>query len=157
MAERGQMTGAVLDAPLTFDNAISREAATTKQLAVPVAGHADILIVSDFEAGDMLTMTLSFRAPHADSSHKPPRLPAHWHRQSRRCGARRHAWRVAADIGKTAGSEPCARILVINAGSSSIKISVFETAADRSFHLGPHGERSKPSRVRHGLLVRERQ
>jgi hypothetical protein len=45
------------------------------------------------------------------------------------------------------------RILDFNAGSSRMKISVFETAADRSYRLGAHRERSKPSSVRHGLPV----
>jgi Phosphate acetyl/butaryl transferase len=67
MAERGQMTGAVLDGALTFDNAISREAATTKQLAVPVAGHADILIVSGF--------SLSMLAPRVSRSRSLRRPP----------------------------------------------------------------------------------
>jgi hypothetical protein len=47
---------------------------------------------------------------------------------------------TATDIGTPVGSKRCARILVVNAGSSHITMSVFETAADRPFHLGPHGE-----------------
>jgi phosphotransacetylase len=60
MAERGQIQGAVLDGPLAFDNAISREAARIKQIESPVAGDADILLVPDLEAGNMLAKNLTF-------------------------------------------------------------------------------------------------
>ena len=62
MADRGQITGALLDGPLALDNAISREAARIKQIASPVAGDADILLVPDLEAGNMLAKELSFLA-----------------------------------------------------------------------------------------------
>jgi phosphate acetyltransferase len=62
MAERGQITGAVLDGPLAFDNAINAEAARTKGIVSPVAGNADILLVPDLEAGNMLAKTLTFLA-----------------------------------------------------------------------------------------------
>src|SRR5262249_45763279 len=58
MAERGQITGAILDGPLAFDNAISAEAARTKKIASPVAGKANILLVPDLEAGNMLANQL---------------------------------------------------------------------------------------------------
>lgn len=67
MAERGQITGAVLDGPLAFDNAISREAAAVKHIASTVAGDADILLVPDLEAGNMLAKELSFLA-NADAA-----------------------------------------------------------------------------------------
>lgn len=54
MAERGQITGALLDGPLAFDNAISEEAATIKGIRSQVAGKADILIVPDLESGNIL-------------------------------------------------------------------------------------------------------
>ncbi len=60
MADRGQITGAVLDGPLAFDNAISVEAAQQKGIISEVAGRADILIVPDFEAGNMLAKQLSY-------------------------------------------------------------------------------------------------
>ncbi len=60
MAERGQITGALLDGPLAFDNAISREAAAIKHISSPVAGDADILLVPDLEAGNMLVKELTF-------------------------------------------------------------------------------------------------
>jgi phosphate acetyltransferase len=60
MAERGQITGARLEGPLALDNAISPEAAAIKKIDSPVAGHANILIVPDLEAGNMLAKSLSF-------------------------------------------------------------------------------------------------
>ncbi len=60
MAERGQIKGGLLDGPLAFDNAISREAARTKGIDSEVAGDADILLVPDLEAGNMLAKTLTF-------------------------------------------------------------------------------------------------
>ncbi|MBV8092684.1 MAG: phosphate acetyltransferase [Acetobacteraceae bacterium] len=62
MADRGQITGGLLDGPLALDNAISAEAATIKQIASPVAGRANILVVPDLEAGNMLAKSLSFLA-----------------------------------------------------------------------------------------------
>ncbi|HUC17265.1 MAG TPA: phosphate acetyltransferase [Acetobacteraceae bacterium] len=62
MAERGQITGAVLDGPLALDNAIDPEAAKTKHIASPVAGKANVLVVPDLEAGNMLAKSLSFLA-----------------------------------------------------------------------------------------------
>jgi phosphate acetyltransferase len=67
MAERGQITGGVLDGPLAFDNAISEEAARTKKIVSPVAGRADILLVPDLEAGNMLAKQLQYLAG-ADSA-----------------------------------------------------------------------------------------
>jgi phosphate acetyltransferase len=62
MAERGQITGALIDGPLALDNAISAEAAAIKQIASPVAGKANVLVVPDLEAGNMLAKSLSFLA-----------------------------------------------------------------------------------------------
>jgi len=67
MAERGQIKGGLLDGPLAFDNAISREAAKTKGIVSDVAGDPDILLVPDLEAGNMLAKQLSFLAG-ADSA-----------------------------------------------------------------------------------------
>jgi phosphate acetyltransferase len=67
MAERGQIKGGVLDGPLAFDNAISKEAATIKGITSPVAGDPDILLVPDLESGNMLAKQLSFLA-NADSA-----------------------------------------------------------------------------------------
>jgi phosphotransacetylase/acyl dehydratase len=62
MAERGQITGGVLDGPLAFDNAIDVQAAATKGIKSPVAGKADILVVPDLEAGNILAKQLTFMA-----------------------------------------------------------------------------------------------
>jgi len=62
MAARGQITGAQVDGPLAFDNAISTAAAQTKGIASPVAGQADILLVPDLEAGNMLAKQLVYFA-----------------------------------------------------------------------------------------------
>ncbi|WP_249221247.1 phosphate acetyltransferase [Cupriavidus sp. KK10] len=62
MARRGQITGGMLDGPLAFDNAISREAAITKGIDSDVAGDPDILLVPDLEAGNMLAKQLTFLA-----------------------------------------------------------------------------------------------
>jgi phosphate acetyltransferase len=67
MADRGQITGGILDGPLALDNAISAEAARIKGITGPVAGQADILVVPDLEAGNMLAKSLSFLAD-ADSA-----------------------------------------------------------------------------------------
>ncbi len=60
MAERGQIRGGVLDGPLAFDNAVSEEAARTKDIVSPVAGNADIFVVPDLEAGNMLAKQLQY-------------------------------------------------------------------------------------------------
>ena len=60
MADRGQITGAVIDGPLAMDNAISPAAARTKGIASPVAGDADILLCPDLEAGNILYKELTF-------------------------------------------------------------------------------------------------
>jgi len=62
MAERGQITGGLLDGPLALDNAIDLGAAKIKKISSPVAGQADILVVPDLEAGNMLAKSLSFMA-----------------------------------------------------------------------------------------------
>jgi len=62
MADRGQITGAILDGPLAFDNAISKEAAAIKKIKSEVAGDPDILLVPDLEAGNMLAKQLTFLA-----------------------------------------------------------------------------------------------
>ena len=60
MADRGQITGCLIDGPLAFDNAISAEAARTKGIVSEVAGNADILLVPNIEAGNMLAKQLIF-------------------------------------------------------------------------------------------------
>jgi phosphate acetyltransferase len=60
MADRKQITGAVLDGPLAFDTAVSAEAAAIKELVSPVAGVADVLLVPDLESGNMLAKQLEY-------------------------------------------------------------------------------------------------
>jgi phosphotransacetylase len=60
MADRGQITGGLLDGPLAFDNAVSEAAAQEKGIVSQVAGRADILLVPDLEAGNMLAKQLTF-------------------------------------------------------------------------------------------------
>ena len=67
MADRGQITGGVLDGPLAFDNAIDVEAARIKGIKSEVAGRAQILVVPDLEAGNMLAKNLAYFAK-ADSA-----------------------------------------------------------------------------------------
>jgi len=67
MAERGQIKGGILDGPLAFDNAISKQAAQTKGIKSEVAGDPDILLAPDLEAGNILAKQLSFLA-NADSA-----------------------------------------------------------------------------------------
>ena len=62
MADRGQITGGILDGPLALDNAINLQAASIKKIVSPVAGRANVLIVPDLEAGNMLAKSLSFLA-----------------------------------------------------------------------------------------------
>jgi phosphotransacetylase len=67
MADRKQITGAILDGPLAFDNAISPEALAQKGIDSPVAGDADILVVPDLISGNILAKQLSFLG-HASSA-----------------------------------------------------------------------------------------
>jgi phosphotransacetylase len=62
MADRSQIVGGLIDGPLAFDNAVSPEAARDKAIVSPVAGCADILVVPDIEAGNMLAKQLTFLA-----------------------------------------------------------------------------------------------
>jgi phosphate acetyltransferase len=67
MADRGQIEGGILDGPLAFDNAVSEHAARTKSIRSPVAGRADVLVVPNIEAGNMLAKQLQYLAG-ADSA-----------------------------------------------------------------------------------------
>jgi len=67
MAERGQITGGIIDGPLAFDNAISKQAAADKGIASPVAGDADILVAPEIESGNILAKQLTFLG-HADAA-----------------------------------------------------------------------------------------
>ena len=143
MADRGQITGAILDGPLAFDNAIDPEAARIKGIHSPVAGRAQILVVPDLEAGNMLAKNLVYLSK-ADSA-----------RAGARC-ARAHRAYIACRLRSQPHGVVCRRralcrgasqirehhdrmsrmdaILVVNAGSSSVKFQIFEfgTEAPRS-------------------------
>ncbi len=67
MADRGQITGGLVNGPLAMDNAISKAAAEVKHIRSEVAGDADILVVPDLEAGNMLAKQLTFMA-NADAA-----------------------------------------------------------------------------------------
>ena len=73
MADRGQITGGELDGPLAFDNAISPEAARIKGIKSPVAGQAQILVVPDLEAGNMLAKNLTFLSQRRCRRHRARR------------------------------------------------------------------------------------
>jgi phosphate acetyltransferase len=62
MADRGQITGGILDGPLAFDNAISAQAARTKGITSPVSGDVDIMLAPDLEAANMLFKQLTYLA-----------------------------------------------------------------------------------------------
>ena len=62
MADRGQIKGGLLDGPLAFDNAISEQAAKIKGIDSDVAGKAEVLVVPDVEAGNMLAKQLEYLA-----------------------------------------------------------------------------------------------
>jgi phosphate acetyltransferase len=62
MADRGQITGGILDGPLAFDNAISAQAAKTKGITSPVSGDVDILLAPDLESANMLFKQLTYLA-----------------------------------------------------------------------------------------------
>ncbi|HKL13577.1 MAG TPA: bifunctional enoyl-CoA hydratase/phosphate acetyltransferase [Halanaerobiales bacterium] len=68
MSDRGQIEGITVDGPLAFDNAISKEAAEHKGIDSPVAGHADILLVPDIEAGNILYKSLVFYGEQPSAS-----------------------------------------------------------------------------------------
>ena len=110
MAARGQITGAKVDGPLAFDNAISFDAARIKEIVSPVAGQADILVVPDLEAGNMLAKQLIYlagadaaglvlgartpiiltsRRTRRRSGSPPPRSPS-WRPCAARPGSSRH-------------------------------------------------------------------
>jgi phosphate butyryltransferase len=67
MADRGQITGGLVDGPLAMDNAVDLEAARTKGLTGLVAGRADILVAPNLEAGNMIAKELTFLA-HAEAA-----------------------------------------------------------------------------------------
>ena len=128
MADRGQITGGILDGPLAFDNAVSEEAAKTKGIVSPVAGRADIFVVPDLEAGNMLAKQLEYLAEAEIAgivlgARVPIILTSRADKTLARLGSCAIALLLARH--KTGGEIVSGAILVLNAGSSSIKFSLF--------------------------------
>jgi phosphate butyryltransferase len=67
MAERGQITGGLVDGPLAMDNAVDMAAARTKGIVSPVAGRAEVLVVPGLDAGNMLAKQLTYIS-HAEAA-----------------------------------------------------------------------------------------
>ena len=141
MADRGQITGGLVDGPLAMDNAISKTAAEVKHIRSEVAGDADILVVPDLEAGNMLAKQLTFMA-NADAAGivLGARVPIVLTSRSDNVRTRlascavgllvAHARRTGLPGGgesrsQTPGRKMTRVIVVLNAGSSSVKFSVF--------------------------------
>ena len=135
MADRGQITGGLVDGPLAFDNAVSLAAAKTKGIESEVAGDADILVVPDLESGNMLAKQLEYLggaqaaglvmgAQRAHRADQPGRLGAFAHRLVRH--------RPAADCPPAQGAGGTGMtqaLLVINSGSSSVKFAAYDVAS----------------------------
>ena len=139
MADRGQITGGVLDGPLAFDNAIDVEAARIKGIKSEVAGRAQILLVPDLEAGNMLAKNLAYFAK-ADSAGivLGARVPIVLTSRADTARARMASCAVAALYAhaRRQHAPTCCRviamdtILVVNAGSSSVKFQVFSVEGE---------------------------
>ena len=157
MAERGQITGGILDGPLAFDNAISSEAAKTKGIQSEVAGDPDILLAPDLEAGNILAKQLSFLA-NADSAGLVlgARVPIILTSRADSVRSRiascavavlaAHARRQAASIGDLGPSTVIGvramddYALVLNAGSSSLKFCVYRRPETDAWRLEARGQ-----------------
>ena len=147
MADRGQITGGILDGPLAFDNAIDPEAARIKGIKSAVAGRAQILVVPDLEAGNMLAKNLTFLAK-ADAAGivLGARVPIILTSRADSVRARMASCAVAvlyaharrAHDRIAGGVSAMDTILVVNAGSSSVKFQVF--AIDGKADLNAAGQ-----------------
>ncbi len=132
MADRGQIVGGLLDGPLAFDNAIDPEAARMKGIRSEVAGRAQILVVPDLEAGNMLAKNLTFLAK-ADAAGivlgaRVPiiltsRADFSPHANGILRGCRAFRGRTPSQCGSACGVTIMDTILVVNAGSSSCEVS----------------------------------
>jgi len=137
MADRGQIKGGLLDGPLAMDNAISLEAARIKKIDSPVAGIADILLVSNLEAGNILAKQLIFLAgSEAAGIMLGAQVPII--RTSRADSVRTRRASVATSVlyawpssGLTTKNRNDEWIhnLTLNAGSSSVKCALYEECA----------------------------
>ena len=139
MADRGQITGGLLDGPLAFDNAIDPEAARIKGIKSEVAGRAQILVVPDLESGNMLAKNLAYfakadgagivlgaRVPVVLTSRAD--LPRVAHGVLRGCDTL--CRRTAPPRPDRCSVTAMDTILVVNAGSSSVKFQVFAVDGD---------------------------
>ena len=149
MAARGQITGANVDGPFAFDNAISFDAARIKEIVSPVAGQADILVVPDLEAGHAgQAADLSggrgcgrARARRADADHPDepvglPKVRLASAALAKLVAVRRKAGMVAAMSGSI--------LLTFNPGSSTIKLGLFVIEANGPRRIGRGVDRSAP-------------
>ena len=150
MADRDQIVGGILDGPLAFDNAISKEARSTKGIRSEVAGDPDILLVPDLEAGNILAKQLTFLA-NADSAglvlgaRVPIILTSRADSVRSRIAscavallaahARRRSFRLRR---RSAGMNDYA--LVLNAGSSSLKFCIFEVSSGGPWRVEARGQ-----------------
>ena len=134
MADRGQITGGILDGPLAFDNAIDPEAARIKGIESPVAGRAQILVVPDLEAGNMLAKNLDLPLEGGCRRHRAWRARSHHPDVARGFRAQPHGVVRGCSAlcrctpshdGVAGGVTAMDAILVVNAGSSSVKFQVF--------------------------------
>ena len=156
MAERGQITGGLLDGPLAFDNAISKEAARIKGIASEVAGDPDILLVPDLEAGNMLAKQLSFLA-NADSAglvlgaRVPIILTSRADSVRSRIASCARGGMLAAHArggnsfrrhvtSQSASAMEDYALVVLNAGSSSLKFSVYRRPEAAAWPLEARGQ-----------------
>ena len=156
MADRRQITGAILDGPLAFDNAISKDAAAIKGIRSEVAGDPDILIAPDLEAGNMLAKQLSFLA-NADSAGLVlgARVPIILTSRADSVRSRiascavavlaAHARRQApqlSDVARQRQSESSMDdyAVVLNAGSSSLKFCVYRKPEAEAWRLETRGQ-----------------
>jgi len=143
MADREQICGGALEGPLAFDNAISKEAARIKGIHSDVAGDPDILVVPDLEAGNMLAKMLTFLA-NADCAGLVlgARVPVVLTSRRQRALAHRELRRGRARRSRTAGRGRGVMdgyLLVVNAGSSSLKFSVFHDESGESWRADTKG------------------
>ena len=149
MADRGQITGGLLDGPLAFDNAIDMEAARIKGIKSEVAGRAQILVVPDLEAGNMLAKNLAYFAK-ADGAGivLGARVPIVLTSRADSLRARHGLLRRGVALCRCAAPPraDCSRvtamdtILVVNAGSSSVKFQVFAVDGDGRLHRQMKGQ-----------------
>jgi hypothetical protein len=133
MADRGQITGGLLDGPLAFDNAISEAAAKEKGIVSPVAGKAEILVVPDIEAGNMLAKQLTFLGGADAAGVLGARVPIILTSRADSLRTRLASCAVAVLLAaprrrrlRALRRGRCMRAVVaLNSGSSSIKFALF--------------------------------